>query len=701
MALTQEEMQQFAKITVDSLKAAGIGGGNTGGSPTNAANATSTGNFSGNLNKLGNAASEAAGFLNSAGTGVEFISKKLSDNFGFLGDAVGGAAAYLTNTQSVFQALSKVGAGFNGDLGALRAGAAQTRMPLDMFANMVGNNATALLGLGASVNKGTARFTQLSAAMFNDGVIDGMMNLGYTIEEANELLLTNAAATRRSQMLSGSSDSEVAAATLRMAENMAIVAELTGKSAKQQANDLADTMRDGRNIAANRQLEARGIKDATATMAQASLGLGAVSPAAQAFMSDMNQTGVAMTPLTQNFAALNPRTAEAIKAVQALRESNMNSVDKQAAIDRQLERVKMIAADEFVNANNRFAGTIGQVNTIGQSAADNIAATEDARLAREKYILDEQRKRPTMSVADLTEEYFRNTSDTVRGQTAGGDTEQSISRNLNRATISLANTASDINVEIAKNLSQNTDLQGAIAQALGGSSLFVEGLSDFLTEFSTSLAEKYTNSIEVALNPFSEVFNGIISNNMLDVNVKAIENSIDNVDRRTITADAQNDMEAQRRANSSTGASEERNALGGSISAGTASLVGEYGPETFIPNMDGAIIPNMKAMLNRMPDMAKALQSEMAQFGTPISDMAKTMQNELSSMGSSMSEAAQSVAATSPGMSGGGSIEQKLDILNQTMLQLVSINSIQARTGEKHLKASRSSGNLMSGIGRA
>jgi hypothetical protein len=655
--------------------------------PSNPSNTSSIpsspGNFSGNLKQLGEAAGTASGFLNSAGTGVEFISKKLTDNFSILGDAVGGFGNYLTNTQSVFQALSKVGAGFNGDLGALRAGAAQTRMPLDMFANMVGNNATALLGLGASVNKGTARFTQLSAAMFNDGVIDGMMNLGYTIEEANELLLTNAAATRRSQMLSGSSDSEVAAATLRMAENMAIVAELTGKSAKQQADDLADTMRDGRNIAANRSMEARGIKDATATMAQASIGLGAVSPAAQAFMSDMNQTGVAMTPLTQNFAQLNPRTAEAIKAVQALRESNMNSVDKQAAIDRQLERVKIIAADEFTNANNRFAASIGQVSAVGQSAADNIAATEDARLSREKYILDQQRAGSTKSVGELTAEYFQNQSDIVRGQTAGGDNEQSISRNLNRATISLANTASDINVEIARNLSQNTDLQGAIQQSLIGGADFTDGLAETLTNFASGLVNRYTNSIEVALNPFSEVFNNIVKDNMLDVNIAAMNSSLD-VDTATLPSQVAADQQQQRDdQRNGTVTPTTTNALGGNILAGTASLVGEYGPETFIPNMDGAIIPNMKSMLNRMPDIAK------------------TMQNELASVGVSMSKATQSAAALSPGMSGGGSIEQKLDILNQTMLQLVSINSIQARTGEKHLRASRSSGNLMSGIGRA
>jgi hypothetical protein len=70
----------------------------------------------------------------------------------------------------------------------------------------------------------------------------------------------------------------------------------------------------------------------------------------------------------------------------------------------------------------------------------------------------------------------------------------------------------------------------------------------------------------------------------------------------------------------------------------------------------------------------------MTQFGTP------------------MSEAMKSASAQ---MQGNNSLEQKLDILNQTMLQLVSINSTQARTGEKHLRATRGVGNFMTGIGKA
>lgn len=661
MALTAEEMQQFAKITVDSLKAAGIGGGNTGGSPTNAANARSTGNFSGALKRAGNAAEVTTGFLNSAGTGVEFLAKKIGSNFGVLGDAVGGFATYLTDTQSVFQSLSKVGAGFNGDLGALRAGAAQTRMPLDMFANMVGNNATSLLGLGASVNQGAKRFSQLSAAMFDTGVIDGMMNLGYTIEEANELLLTNAAITRRQQILSGPNDKAVAEATLRMAANMAIVAEISGKSAKQQAAEMADAARDGKNIAANRRMEARGINDATTTFAQASNGLSTLGPAAQALLADFNQTGVAMTPMTRNFAVFNPRTAEAIESIQALRDSNMDSADKQVAIDAAINRARRIAAEEYTGEMNLFAGSIGTVNAQGQMVADNLAATEDARLAREKFVADARRDGDTRSVGDLNAAFFKSVSDTVGGMEGGGAENQAISRELNRATIGLANTASKYNLQIATALSQNIGLQGTITTALTGSTEVVEGLRDILGGLTEKIAS-LGDSVSLDVNPFKELFNPIIGNKAM--NVRILENVLKGT---TVSPDDFLNLPPSQRA------------IGGGVESGKSYQVGELGPETFVAGMNGAIIPNMKAMLNRMPDVANTMQEEIAALGTPMSESSRAQM----------------------AMSGNKSLEQKLDILNQTMLQLVSINSLQARTGEKHLKASRSAGNLMTGIGRA
>ncbi len=205
--------------------------------------------------------------------------------------------------------------------------------------------------------------------------------------------------------------------------------------------------------------------------------------------------------------------------------------------------------------------------------------------------------------------------------------------------------------------------QGANAMANVG----LEGIQSLpgasTTELDKIIKEQRTN--------FREVFGPITTNNSLRTTIEnfdTLTKGLGLVDQAQEGLDAQKDEFRKTRA------------IGGGVTAGSAYKVGELGPETFLAGMDGAIIPNMKAMLNRMPDIAKTMQDEMAQFGAP------------------MSEAMKSASAQ---MQNSTSVEQKLDILNQTMLQLVNINSMQARTGEKQLKGLRQTGNLMSGLGRA
>ena len=119
-------------------------------------------------------------------------------------------------------------------------------------------------------------------------------------------------------------------------------------------------------------------------------------------------------------------------------------------------------------------------------------------------------------------------------------------------------------------------------------------------------------------------------------------------------------------------------AVGGPVIPGMPYLVGEKGPEIFSPNESGQIVPNLKSMLNvrAMSD----LQEQMQLTGAPMTQAAKKAAVEMQKT---------------------GSVEEKLDILNQTMLQLVGINNMQTQIGNKQIKTMRSSmGNLMTGIGR-
>ena len=109
--------------------------------------------------------------------------------------------------------------------------------------------------------------------------------------------------------------------------------------------------------------------------------------------------------------------------------------------------------------------------------------------------------------------------------------------------------------------------------------------------------------------------------------------------------------------------------------------VGERGVETMVAGFDGAVIPNMKNMMNRMPDMAKKIQNDMSQSGAPMSR----------------------VAQAAAGMSNNdlAAIKESAQLTNALLSQLIGVNTTQARTGEKHLRSARGAGNLMTGLGRA
>ena len=233
----------------------------------------------------------------------------------------------------------------------------------------------------------------------------------------------------------------------------------------------------------------------------------------------------------------------------------------------------------------------------------------------------------TASYVRTFNDIIKNVTSITESQRGGGIDGQKISVVLNDVQLALANAATEINKNIGTGMSD-----GPIVTALeAGGTLLRNSIQTFAGSFPNLSGELRTEA--------------------------TTEGELPNLDSRLT-----------------------KKAIGGGVVSGEAYKIGELGPETFVAGMDGAIIPNMKSMLNRMPDIAKQLQDEMAAFGAPISNATKT------------------AMATAPK---GGSVEEKLDILNQTMLQLVNINTIHKDIGNKQVRTMRSAGNLMSGLGRA
>jgi hypothetical protein len=620
------------------------------------------------------------GFIGDAGGSVASFTKSVSGAapvIGALGEVVGDGIGFLEETNVVFQKLSKVGAGFNGDLGALRAAAAQTRLPLDQFANLVGRNAEALAGLGGGVNNGAKRFAELSRAMFEDGqVISGMTNLGYTLEEANDFLLDNANLLRRQAMLEGMTDGQVAQATLRMAENIAFMAEITGESAEQQRQDLIDAQRDGRTQAALRLAEQQGATAVQESFSQAFNGLEAAGPAAQALYQDYLQAGAPLSDMTKSFEALNPAVASQIRSIANLTDSQMSAEEKRIRIAQLLDKANIEAAKSSTSRTNLEIASRGQINQTAQYQADVLASQQDYIDGIEAQRVQMERDLGrSVSTDEAGAELLRQTRERIAGQTGGAAPGQEISAGLNQATIDLANSASKVNIEIGRQLSSNTKLQDEITLGIAS----ITTAADLMAEAANKALGLLPGEVDenrIQENNFKAVLEPLIENNALltrIVNIDQLEDLMKALRDPNATPETiQSEFDKFRSTQSG-------RAIGGPIEAGNYYKVGEQGPETILAGFDGTVIPNMQRNLR---SIARRSESALGQVDT--SSMIDSLREQINKASNG------SISTTK--------MEELLDNLNQSMLQLVRINNNVATNTKNTTKAFKGAGNLLSGV---
>lgn len=546
------------------------------------------------------------------------------------GDEVKGIVGYFEETNEVFKGLSKVGAGLEGRLGELRLGAAETRMTLGDFANTVGNNSELLAGFAGGVTGGIKRFRQLSQAMMEGDTIAGFQNLGYSLQESNEFILKNLEFQRRDARFrnaDGTMNSQLMLeSSLQMAKSLDVMAKVAGKDLKRMNDELVERQRSGATQARLRLLEQQGIENAGESYRAAQTALQAAPKAARDLVDDLIQTGVPMSESTKAFMATN-------KEAGALGRQMADAIkrgDKEKA--KQLGEQLTAAAAAFSNSTQGLTiATMAQVNPIAKMVAGNleeVGGIIDQISARAKQIGEPLTD--TASFIRTFNDIIENTTSITETQTGGRVTGQELSTSINEVNLALANGATKINENIAKAMGPESEF----------TTIIEKGAAKLSGAISTLAGSLDPNFFDGELNP--EVTSELPS-----------DEALNNLPQR---------------------------AIGGGVLQDVAYKIGELGPETFVPSMDGAIIPNMKSMLNRMPDMAQQLQDQMATMGAPMTEAAKT------------------AMATMPQ---GGSVEEKLDILNQTMLQLVNINNMQKDIGNKQIRTMRSAGNLMSGLGRA
>lgn len=279
----QQDLPILRDAFYEALKRHGssgsFGGGATGSQSSGGTSAAPAASSGGGLDVMGKAAGKALGEVTdvakamggtffdisgkfiTGGVKIADVTGTLAKNLENSGGAFAGALGmgvkgvttlveYVSEGVDTFKELSKSGAAFNNDVVEMRVSAANTRLTLGEYAEVIKNNTTDFATLGGSVAKGAAAFTNLSKSFFDSGVSDNLRNMGYTAKDLNEILAIQAVSSRDRDAKNKKSVAEQVEAAGRLATEMDAVAKLTGKSRKEQEDMLRKQQENGQLRAA-------------------------------------------------------------------------------------------------------------------------------------------------------------------------------------------------------------------------------------------------------------------------------------------------------------------------------------------------------------------------------------------------------------------------------------------------------------------
>ena len=199
-------------------------------------------------------AGKSSGPTGTKSTGVSAVDigvdtfKKAIDPFGSAIGMAGKGVSALTEAVNsgvdTWRDLSKSGAGFNNDIIGMTVAAAGTRLPLREFAGVIKDNTDILGQLGGSVTRGAESFAKMSKSFFESGATDSLKQLGYTNKDLNEILALQAVTLRGKFRDDQQRDAVAIESASKLAEEMDLMAKLTGKSREAQMEQMKKNQMD-------------------------------------------------------------------------------------------------------------------------------------------------------------------------------------------------------------------------------------------------------------------------------------------------------------------------------------------------------------------------------------------------------------------------------------------------------------------------
>jgi len=669
-------------------------------------------------------------------------SKSVATIFSTMGGPLGSAAAaavgdlgkYGQESVDKWREVSKFGASFGNDAIGFRAGAAQTRMSFEEYTNFLSKNKESLIGLGGSVTESARSFNKFSKDFMDTDTADKMRSMGYTTEELNNVL----AGTMASQRLVNLNDEKSKKIAMQSAEDLATqmdaVAKITGKSRQEQEDAMKTRATDAQYQAMEKLslMELTGKDRAIRAAAIESMKTSAASlgPSVEGVVKEMATGGVRSKEAGEMMAALGPAGKQLQDAVNASKNARTEQdkdraaqlmKDAEAAVIAQqntkgyLEAQQLgigafkTGAESTMGYSKTMDATLKEMNDARGKAGEallNLANPADAKKVKEymdQRVKNEQAGKDADGVnknkgAEVTDAIVKFES---RAADAGAAINANLVAPLNEALGKNIRAYNEKNKgdELFGNVKDGKSARARVEAPIGAFSTSVLGLgpdqaAQTKTVTDKSTGEKHRVPPELAASKQRDDLVGAVTK------------------LGTMGVDVLNVTKFNPGVGRSKGSLGETGNLFENFGSGTLAML--HGKESVVTEdqmknlMKGSqgislenIANNFKTSISAMPSMSGLGQTKDTSQSSPTMNNLKKSISGLSGMGNGAEGVAATAAATGTGSSDMGTggkeksitdLDDKLDQLNKTMMQLVVISSQTAENSGKQIKATKGLG---------
>ena len=322
-----------------------------------------------------------------------------------VGGLVGGVFTAIAQAgerlQTSFVQTASVGATFNGSIQQMVSAASGAGLTFDQFSGIIERNARGFALLGEGTDAGAQRFADLGRQMRVALADNGLANLGFTAESANEAMAGYVSRLARSGHAQGRSTEDLVESSTEYLKNLSAISRLTGESVK----DLQGQQDAMQNDAKFRALLARSDADTADELNRLMLSVPegmrsgamevlatgtATTEAGRRFLAYMEQTGQGFMQLGQTARSGGRITREATDAqINAMRD------EAEALADSPLGQTLAMFAPEmndFMIAAfdmSRRSGDVAKLRAeVDEAAAQNTDKTATAMVAAQTRLAE-------------------------------------------------------------------------------------------------------------------------------------------------------------------------------------------------------------------------------------------------------------------------------------------------------------------------